>query len=231
MSSAQNSKGGLLRILTIFLVLALFILGWLLIRSNRQNKATSFSAPAKTETESTRTDSSMPPSSTSTDSTGTEAAPSAQPQSWQLDHPSINRPSVTNHEHAKMQKPIRASDSKVSSTSTPALTVQVGKKTYKLQPNEIGNFGRIYVKEQETAKVQLVLPKGEPGQGIGLQAEDGGRLDNGSIAKVDKLDVNSSVAFNFQVTQNRGTHRVTMTKGNETYMIDFWVGPELGIRN
>jgi hypothetical protein len=50
------------------------------------------------------------------------------------------------------------------------------------------------------------------------QAGSGG----GSVGMTGRLNGQRTVEFAFQVSQNRGIHRVLLRKGNDVKVLDFW---------
>jgi hypothetical protein len=108
-------------------------------------------------------------------------------------------------------------------------TVSAGGKNYVLQPNQIGNFQRVYVEPGAIVPVKVTYPEGEAGEKLIIQAEDGGRLDSGKPVNVDELDQNKSLTFKFLLTNQIGVHRVTLRKGADVKTLDFWVGPPLPV--
>jgi hypothetical protein len=110
------------------------------------------------------------------------------------------------------------------SPQAPRATVAVGQKTVQLTPNQVGNFQRTYIQPKETLPVEVVFPQGEPGQTVVLEAKDGGTFDDKKLAQVAKLDAQRRLAFTFHADRQPGIYRVSMRRGSEEKVLNFWVG-------
>lgn len=110
------------------------------------------------------------------------------------------------------------------SAQAPRASVTVGQKTVQLTPNQVGNFQRTYIQPKATVPVQVAFPLGEPGQTVVLEAKDGGTFDGEDLAKVVKLDDQRRLAFAFHADSQPGIYRVSMRRGSEEKVLNFWVG-------
>lgn len=111
--------------------------------------------------------------------------------------------------------------------------VQRAGKDYRLTPNQVGTFQRIYVQPGETVPIAISYPNGQPGDPVLIEAEDSGKLraqaggGGGNVGMTGRLNDQRTVEFAFEVSQNRGIHRVLLRKGNDVKVLDFWAGEAL----
>ena len=110
-----------------------------------------------------------------------------------------------------------------------AAMVNASGRKYSLTPNQVGNFDRVRVQPQEKIPVTISYPGGVAGETVVIQAEDGGQFEDGGMAREVQLDAQRTLAFLFQVTNEPGEHRVTLRKGNDVKVLEFWVGEELPV--
>lgn len=97
--------------------------------------------------------------------------------------------------------------------------------SYRLEPNEFGLFDRISdVSPLEVIPIAMAYPEGNEGEKVVIIVQDGGQLDNGKRVKLVQLDKRKKVSFDFQVTSSPGIYRVMLRKGNDTKVLQFWVG-------
>jgi len=110
-------------------------------------------------------------------------------------------------------------------------TVQVGERSHKLSPNEVGDFDRVNVAPRQTIPVKLQYPEAQPGQTVVVQVMDGGAMvapdrppgiDN-DLVRLLTLDESRSAEMAFRVTNNDGTHRLVLMRGADKKVLDFWV--------
>ena len=101
-----------------------------------------------------------------------------------------------------------------------------GKSSQNLLPNELGIFPRVLASAGEKIPVAITYEDGEPGDSVVVQVVDGGGLDDGVMAKVLHLNNSKSVAFTAGMSMQDGIHRVSLLKGGERKMLEFWVGAE-----
>ena len=96
-----------------------------------------------------------------------------------------------------------------------------------LYPNQIGYFDQISgIQPLETVIIEISYPDGNVGEKVLLSAEDGGKFENGKRIKLLQLDNQKKVFFDFQVSDQLGIYRVSLRKGNDTKVVQLWVGPE-----
>ena len=108
--------------------------------------------------------------------------------------------------------------------------VHAGDRILELTPDQTGNFPSVPVSAGARVPVQVLFASGQQGDVVAVQAEDGGRLPNGTIFQTVTLDEDRVASFVFQVTEQNGTHRVSLQQGGDLKVLDFWVGPPLGTR-
>ena len=101
--------------------------------------------------------------------------------------------------------------------------------TYELKENQIGNFNCIYnILPFEKIPIEMVYPKGVAGENVVISVEDGGKLDNNKGLKVVPLDRKKTAAFVFIAAADPGMYRLLITKGQESKVVQLWVGPDPG---
>jgi hypothetical protein len=108
--------------------------------------------------------------------------------------------------------------------------VSIQNETYNLTPNRVGNFQRVHVSANEMVAVNVDYVQGHDGEAVSIMVLDGGQLDNGQPTKRLVLGEDKRLAFNFQVTEQRGVHRVKLSKGADQKLLDFWVGEPLPLQ-
>jgi hypothetical protein len=111
-----------------------------------------------------------------------------------------------------------------------SIRAEVGSKTIELLPNAEGQFPPLYVGPQTKTPVTAYFPESSPGDHIFLQMLDGGKINDRLYAKEAVLDQQRLLTFDFTTSSNPGRFRVLMRKGGEIKTVDFWVGPDIPIR-
>lgn len=106
-----------------------------------------------------------------------------------------------------------------------AANILVGGKAYSMQPNQVGDFGRLVMEANTSATVQIAYPQASPQDPVIIEVMDGGLLGNGKDVQMTQLDGTSGVTFQFQSGTQQGIYRVNLVQGSDTKVIDFWVGP------
>ncbi|MBM3860678.1 MAG: hypothetical protein FJ395_13650 [Verrucomicrobia bacterium] len=100
--------------------------------------------------------------------------------------------------------------------------VRVGTRESSLQANSLGLFPRVSIGLEETVRVAVSYPDGQPGDLVVIQSEDGGRLDNGQFVMRATLDDARQVQFSFTSTEEGGLYRVCLRKGFNEKRLEFW---------
>lgn len=110
--------------------------------------------------------------------------------------------------------------------TSPSISAKIlaGGSTHVLRSNRSGWLRRVYVKGQETIPVEVNYPEAREGERVLVSVEDGGRLDNGRLAKLVTLGADRSAGFRFETGDHPGLYRVSLSKGPETRLLQFWVG-------
>lgn len=124
--------------------------------------------------------------------------------------------------------PTRVVGEMVSARVTP--TSSPGAKTVELLPNFEGQFPPVYVEPSSISDVTLFFPESQPGDRILAQMEDGGMIDGSEYVKDGLLDENRLLHFTFTTTDHPGSFKVTIRKDNDQKTMEFWVGPDLPVR-
>jgi hypothetical protein len=113
-------------------------------------------------------------------------------------------------------------------------SVQIAGKTFEnLTPNEIGTFPRVYLGGKVPARpvdVRVNYPQLLAGDTVIVQAQDGGRLPGGRQSIEAKVDAARTINFVFEPGVEHGLYRVTLVKGADTKILDFWAGQPLPVR-
>jgi hypothetical protein len=104
--------------------------------------------------------------------------------------------------------------------------VQIEGNPVALEPNVLGNYPRTYVAANAHLPIEIAYPDAEPGEVVGLEVEDGGKLDNQKIGQAVKIGEDRQLRFGFQVNDEVGIYRVVLRRGGDQKMLEFWVGPE-----
>ncbi len=104
--------------------------------------------------------------------------------------------------------------------------VTVAGKTQVLAANVRGEFQRLTVPASATISASVPFAGAEPGEVIPVQAEDGGQLQGLAAQGMVIVDSDHKVALDYQVSADDGLHRVTLRRGGESRVLEFWVGAE-----
>lgn len=115
----------------------------------------------------------------------------------------------------------------IASPTVVSAMVRVGGQTLQGDANELGIFPEIRVQPGQQVGVTVAYPEGQPGQRIVAAVEDGGLLQDGERVLPMQLDSQQAVTFNFTAGEARGIYRVTLRRGTETKMLQFWAGEPL----
>jgi len=107
--------------------------------------------------------------------------------------------------------------------------VLAGNKLYKMSPNQVGGFDRIYLQPLQRVSITAQYPTGGAGDKILIEVEDGGKLDNQTVVENSELDSQRTITFGFTTSGQNGIHQVTLRNGTDIKTLDFYVGKELPI--
>jgi hypothetical protein len=99
--------------------------------------------------------------------------------------------------------------------------------------NVRGEFPRVLVPASAIIAASVPFPDAQPGEKIAVQAEDGGALLNATAQGFVTIDAAHCAPVQFKVSAHDGMHRVTLRRGGETRVLEFWVGtePAVVVRN
>jgi hypothetical protein len=92
--------------------------------------------------------------------------------------------------------------------------------------NVRGEFPRVFVPASAIIAASVPFPDAQAGEKVAVQAEDGGALLNATAQGFVTIDDAHHASLQFKVSAHEGIHRVTLRRGSETHMLEFWVGPE-----
>jgi len=93
--------------------------------------------------------------------------------------------------------------------------------------NQVGYFPRVHVPANTAIPVEVFFRNAIEGEAVVIGAEDGGKFEGDKRAIAEALEKNGRVAFTFHVLDHPGTYRVSLRRGAETKVLDFWVGPDM----
>lgn len=93
-------------------------------------------------------------------------------------------------------------------------------------PNPRGEFPRVSVPASTVVAATVPFPNARPGETVRVQSEDGGTLQVPSGDGMAMVDSNRQVPVEFQVSDVDGIQRITLHRGSERRVLEFWVGPE-----
>jgi len=93
-------------------------------------------------------------------------------------------------------------------------------------PNARGEFPRTIVPASSEIAASVPFAGAQPGEKIAVQAEDGGLLLGESAQGQIALDAQCRAPVRFKVSAYDGMHRVTLRRGGESRVLEFWVGAE-----
>lgn len=93
--------------------------------------------------------------------------------------------------------------------------------------NQAGYFDRVTnIQPLQKVTIQTTYPKGHAGEKVAVIVLDGGTLENNEKAKILQLDRKRGIDFTFQTAGDAGIYRILLRKGNDTKVVQLWVGPE-----
>jgi hypothetical protein len=107
-----------------------------------------------------------------------------------------------------------------------AAQLTIAGQTRAVVPNVRGEFPRFLVHASATIAASVPFPDAQPGEKIAVQAEDGGALLDAAAMGFVTIDDAHHASLQFKVSAHVGIHRVTLRRGSETHVLEFWVGTE-----
>ncbi|MGH7946415.1 MAG: hypothetical protein ACREF9_15605, partial [Opitutaceae bacterium] len=96
-------------------------------------------------------------------------------------------------------------------------------------PNVRGEFTRVVIAPAAVIAASVPFPDAQPGEQLAIQAEDGGVFVTGGAEARVEITPDRQAHFQFQTSANDGLHRVTLRRGGESRVLQFWVGPEVPV--
>lgn len=112
-------------------------------------------------------------------------------------------------------------------------TAKVGDKYVETYPNQMGEFNKIYhVAPGSVVPIEIYYPNAKPGEKVFILALDGGTVlqdtdpAKGALDKATVLNEQNKCSFNFKLTNNFGLFRIEVDKGQDSKIVQIWVGPE-----
>jgi hypothetical protein len=98
--------------------------------------------------------------------------------------------------------------------------------TRTVSANERDEYHRLIVPASTNLTAVVPFAEAEPGELIPVQADDGGLIQGLPVQGNATVDNNHKVTIAYQVPASDGMHRVTLRRGGEIKVLEFWVGPE-----
>lgn len=100
-------------------------------------------------------------------------------------------------------------------------------KTHKPALNRIGYFNQISnVEPQQKVLIEVAYPNAKAGDKVAIAVADGGTLENNQKASVLQLNSQKKLSFNFFADTDLGIYRIMLRKGNDTKVVQLWVGDD-----
>jgi hypothetical protein len=107
-----------------------------------------------------------------------------------------------------------------------AAMLRIGGVPRAVVPNVRGEYPRVLVPASAIIAASVPFAGAQPGEKIAVQAEDGGALLDAAGQGFVAIDEAHRAPVQFKVSAHEGMHRVTLRRGGETRVLEFWVGPE-----
>jgi len=121
---------------------------------------------------------------------------------------------------------IRANTQSTPAANAMAARVEVEGRILQVAPNPRGEFGRVQVPRSAVVRALVPFPSAAPNELIGVQAEDGGMLQGEASKGTVTVDAERRAAILFQAAAGDGLYRITLRRGGENRVLEFWVGPQ-----
>lgn len=102
--------------------------------------------------------------------------------------------------------------------------VEVKGTVYHLMPNQLGNFQRINIEPNAKITARVSFARGEEGDPVTAEVEDGGVLGGKQMGQVLKLDAQKTAEVQFQAKNQDGIYRVLLRQGADVKVLNFLVG-------
>ncbi len=98
------------------------------------------------------------------------------------------------------------------------------KQALTVSPNQVGSFPEILVRPQTLVGVEVFYIAGLANEAVTLIAMEGGTFGNGKTTQDLPLDSLKRASFRFAAGSGRGLYRVSVRKGTDVKLLEFWVG-------
>lgn len=98
-------------------------------------------------------------------------------------------------------------------------------------PNSKGFYPRLNLKEPAEIQASVFFPEALPGESIQIFSEDGGQLKGQTSSGVVVVDSAKSVSFRFRPLDCEGLYRISLYRGGDQKILQFWVGSLPGSTN
>jgi len=111
-------------------------------------------------------------------------------------------------------------------TDARAATIKIGENSRRVSPNLRGEFPRVLVNAEALITARVPFPDAQLGESIAVQAEDGGQIVGGGTTGSTTIAADGEALVEFRAAAFEGMNRVTVRRGAETRVLEFWVGAE-----
>lgn len=91
-------------------------------------------------------------------------------------------------------------------------------------PNSKGFYPRLNLKESSEIHASVFFPEALPGESIQIFPEDGGQLKGQATSGVVVVDSANSASFRFRPLDFEGLYRISLYRGGDRKILQFWVG-------
>ena len=107
--------------------------------------------------------------------------------------------------------------------------ITFNRKPFNINPNQVGTFHPTIdgFRAQTQIKLEVIYPSGQADQKVTLTALEGGTLGNGLETQDLTLDSLKTASFTFATGAGRGLYRVSVLKGTDEKILEFWVGEKM----
>lgn len=107
-----------------------------------------------------------------------------------------------------------------------AATLQIAGRQIAVRANSRGEFSRVLVAPSALIAVEVGFPGAMSGETLPMQNEDGGTFASGVSEGQTIVGDDGRARFEFRTAPHDGLNRVTLRRGGESRVLEFWVGPE-----
>ena len=113
-----------------------------------------------------------------------------------------------------------------ASTDPRAARIEVAGQVRVVAPNARGEFPRVVVPASSVIAVSVPFAGAQLGETLPVQSEDGALLLGEAASGVAVVDGQGAVPLTLRVAATDGLQRVTLRRGGEMRVLEFWVGAE-----